>query len=673
VTTEAARTGSRSLKLVGRPADYAWVDLNVDHAGGVWIPCTPGDVYYIEFWYRGVASNPLPHNGHLFIQLDIERTGGLGGVGAGLYGAATTNSTTWAKMSGYVTIPASAYRFNVRAYLGYDTPSSVVYYMDDIIIREVSEGNVAKVNAAGAQSTANTAVTNAATAQGAAVTADGKAVAADGKAVTAQGTANTASANLAVAVSRSDSILYSGPNLFQDASFENTSFWNPARSTDVARTGTRSAKFSPTGETGAPILGNSTSPSAWIKASPGDCFYLEIWVRAGDSNTQDTGHSGGIVAWFRNGAGTYLGPGWAVQATARTAHKGTWTKFSAYITAPAETVEFSCYLQFDGLQSGQVYYVDDIVLREVTEGNVAKANAGAAQATANTGVTNAAVADGKAATAQAGASAAQSQAVGAQATATAAYDNAATADGKAVVAQGLTATAQRAGSNLLSNFGFENTSFANASQFSTEQAYSGTRSWKWTVTGDNWISPFHATTTSFVHFPASPGDSYYYEMWVFPHSNNATVNTGASFYPYIAFNNAANTAQVSAAGVWVDTRPLVKGQWNKISGYLTAGGVSTIAQGVLVLHWTSAETGNVYYVDNASLYRITEATVADGKAVAAHAAANTGVANAATAQGAANTADGKAVTAQGTANTATTTARSIAPTAETDNDTAQRP
>ena len=237
--------------------------------------------------------------------------------------------------------------------------------------------------------------------------------------------------------------------------------------------------------------------------------------------------------------------------------------------------------------------------------------AGAAvRSTANTGVTNAATADAKAVT----------------------------ADGKAAVAQQLFQTAQLGGSNLLSNFGFEDTNFANSSQFSTEQAYQGTRSWKWTVSGNNYISPFHASATaSSGRFPAAPNDSYYYEMWVYPHSNNSTVTTGQTFRPYIAFFNAAGT-QVITSGNWHDTRAMIKGQWNKISGTLTADGTSTIAAGSLILVLRIEELNNTFYIDNAAMYRITEGYVADGKAVAAQSTANTGVTNAATAQGTANTA-----------------------------------
>jgi hypothetical protein len=414
--------------------------------------------------------------------------------------------------------------------------------------------------------------------------------------------------------------LSGGANLCTNPGFEDTTqnLWSGVYETTPVRTGSRSASLTSSGADVYMSVVNNKVGSFRLTGSPSEKFYVEMWVRGNTGNTYlAAGSHIGIGIWSYDTNENYIAANIAWIST-QTLGTGNWVKVSGTLTVDSNSTiakSWPLILISSTVPSGNKYFFDDVVVKNVTEAantNVALYN----QNTPLSSITTGAVPglDGSKITGGIIAEARVENLITAKNNASTALTNANTADNKAVVAQGLTETAQRAGSNLLSNFGFENTSFSNASQFSTEQAYAGTRSWKWTVPGDTWISPFHATTTGFVHFPASPGDSYYYEMWVFPHSNNTTVNNGTSFYPYIAFNNAANNEQVATAGFSVDTRTLVKGQWNKVSGYLTAGNVSTIAQGVFVLHWNSSETGNVFYVDNASLYRVTE-TVATNKAL----------------------------------------------------------
>jgi hypothetical protein len=188
--------------------------------------------------------------------------------------------------------------------------------------------------------------------------------------------------------------------------------------------------------------------------------------------------------------------------------------------------------------------------------------------------------------------------------------DAAEADGKADVTQSVLQTVQLSGSNLLSNYGFENTNFAHADYLSTEQAYGGSHSLKITVPGLLYVNPFQPSLTSYVvPFAAAANDSFYFEGWIFPHSGNSTVPNGQTLNMYLRCENTSGT-QITTTGKWIDTRPLVKGQWNKFSGTLTIDDVPAVVQARLTMNFRVEETDNIYYFDNVALYRTTEANAA---------------------------------------------------------------
>jgi hypothetical protein len=561
VSTEQKRSGTKSLKITATGAHTA-TDLFVNNTGTYKVKAEAGEVYYVEFWLWG---DSLVSSGQAGLYATIFNPDGsfLQWGDLVLTTLTTANRSVWTKYTGFITIPntPNAASFTVSASVRSDVPAGRVIHFDDIVVREVTEGNIAKTNAATAQGTANTATTNLQT------TVDNIY-----KSVFGGSSTGNTFASVVTSLQKGWAEFWDGLN--------GTSGTASKLPSDVRVAGAAVRSTANTGVTNA-ATADAKAVTADGKAVTADGKAVTV-----TTNLQTTVDN--IVQAVLGGSST----GNAFTAV-KTNLQNAWSSF------------------WDGLNgsSGSTGKLPADV----------QTAASAVRSTANTGVTNAATADAKAVTAD---------------------GKAVTADGKAVIAQGLSSTAQAAGTNLLSNFGFENVNIVpSAGTLSTEQAYQGTRSWKWTVTGANYPAPFNASATSGrVNFPVASNDSFYMEMWVFPASGNSTVATGDTFRPYLRCDDPAGN-QLSTPGLTVDTRTLTKGQWNKISATLNVGNFPAVSTGYMSLYFAATETGNAFYIDNAALYRITEGYVADGKAVAAQSTANTGVTNAATA-------DGKAVTAQ---------------------------
>jgi hypothetical protein len=151
-------------------------------------------------------------------------------------------------------------------------------------------------------------------------------------------------------------------------------------------------------------------------------------------------------------------------------------------------------------------------------------------------------------------------------------------------------------------------------------------------------------------FPAvTGGDRFLVEGWVYGHASNVQVNTQYRMSLLCGFQDVTG-ANLPGQYVYTPTTDL-RGVWTKVSQVITApAGAATMK--LMLRHESTLTAGDVYYWDDLSCHRVTEGAVADEKAVAAQAQANTATTNAATADGKAVVADGKAVTAQTAAATA---------------------
>jgi hypothetical protein len=160
-----------------------------------------------------------------------------------------------------------------------------------------------------------------------------------------------------------------GTNLVLDPGFENASMWAHAgagaQSTDFAHGGTHSWKLTGTGgNTALYMVQNDAVQLVLSKTAPGEIFQMGAWVYPAAANV-----GGGTVYLYLQcidstgvNATTNVLNSW----TASTLTKGAWNHLTANATIPAGYDTFYALFQINSFTSGDIYYVDDILLREVT-------------------------------------------------------------------------------------------------------------------------------------------------------------------------------------------------------------------------------------------------------------------------------------------------------------------
>lgn len=543
-----------------------------------------GEVYYCEGWLLTTDAG----SGTVRFRADQYDSSEVLSVDVGSFASTpfTAAEGEWTKVSGTVTIGAGYDRLSVFFYTASSDDAGTSVYADDLLVREITNADAAQDAADTAQGTANTAVSNAATA--------------DAKAVTAQGVAD-------IAKVLAKSQLAGGANLIGNPGFENAEYYHGhgVQSSEQAHSGTYSRKYVQTGTYGIIRMNTDDSGHVTIPCRPSDVFYLEAWVYAPASNTAVDYRTWFQFYWLDEEGGK-AGVGTAAFVYPDDT-PDTWVKMSAVITAPSSNVVGidRMWLVTDiDATPGNVYYFDDVIVQNITEAynaqlaaDAAQDDADTAQGTANTAVTNAA-------TAQAAADAAQAAADAAQA---------------ALVSK------ITSGNNLCTNPGFENTDFyAGGLTYSTEEVYEGDYSLKYTAPGgggNDYRSFMFTTLTTSTYIDARGGDHFYFEFMLFPHaSNNAGSSTGIRFYLRC---NDKDGSRVTTPHQYIDTSAVTKGQWQKVSGYLSIGDVPSVVGIKQQISVKPEEDGNVYYFDNPILIRVTEAYDAKLAADAAQADADT--------------------------------------------------
>jgi predicted RNase H-like HicB family nuclease len=658
VTNTPARTGTRSIKLVGGTG-YPAVYLTVDNAGRVEVPCSEGDVFLIEYYAKGASTNSLTHAGSAFIQLNVRKTDST--FGYLNVPVPKSNSNQWVKVSGYVTIPPLAYSFYADAYIGPNTQVGTTYWIDDVVLREVTEGSVAKANAGAADTKAQATVDNVVESVSGVVStgntpasvktslqdawtkfwegltgntgsnklpSDVKSGAtlvktksddafrdaglADGKAVKAK---NAAGISIA-----------SGSNLVANASFENFDIpvvgqW--AYSTEQARTGTRSAKLTSNGSSNqAVILGTDGDGAELdILCSPGDIFYVEAWIRGAGTNTATTG-SFYISSRFRKKHPTtgvvtleYLNGG--AVAPDIGALKNGWVKISGYVTAPADSYGYNpLVIVGSNIAASNHWYVDDVTVREVTTAqatldNIVQSVTGVT-ATGNSPVN----AQNKLVDAwtefwrglnkdQTGTNKrptdVNTAAAGLRDRANDAFNKGSDAEGKAIVGQRITKSYIESGSNVLPNPGFENTAFFGNELYSLEQQRTGLRSLKMTATGAIQDVTISTDSDSIVSIKGEGGEIYYYEYWM---RGGSTVASGQAG---LHLRCVSDTGAASFVNGYATITTANRNTWGtKYSGYLTLP-PSTATFTVVMSVRANVPSGHVLYFDDVVVREVTSA------------------------------------------------------------------
>lgn len=135
IVTNIKHSGSKALKLSATTQDYAWYRLRKSD-----IPVDVGDKYYIEFWaYRDNANQPIRLNGSV-----NDPTDNTNDYDWDLIGGTAPNTApnaTWVKYTGVGTFTKKG---NATFMIKLPTANDLTgaWYIDDVIIRRMSGGEL---------------------------------------------------------------------------------------------------------------------------------------------------------------------------------------------------------------------------------------------------------------------------------------------------------------------------------------------------------------------------------------------------------------------------------------------------------------------------------------------------------------------------------------------------
>lgn len=407
LSTLQKHVGTRSLRLTGNSA-YAFTNRTGNSDGIAPIRVQSGEKYYIEFWTY--IPTGTTNTGGIYAYGRMVDTNGIRAddypsVGYVFNGAPRDQ---WVKVSGYITVPAAVSgngynRMDPFVQIGGVTSGTADIYVDDFIVREVTESRNIIETIVGALGFSTVSLAGLTTAlQNIPQTVISGLTGALSAFSTWIGTSWTSFSDFLyqlvvnpaavignfLGLNVFQSSASAGSNLVIDPSYADLTighaFTNAFGSGVIANPtgghagsanfgkltadgGYAGAFFLPVSATTA--VGISTDNA--IKIKPGDKFYFEAWVAADSGNTgTDRLTLQAYVKDATNTTFTYPQVGlFNIPA------KGVWQKISGYLTIPAATTGpdyVPAYAwpvcQVDpGVPSGNIYYIDDVVFREVTE------------------------------------------------------------------------------------------------------------------------------------------------------------------------------------------------------------------------------------------------------------------------------------------------------------------
>ena len=400
--------------------------------------------------------------------------------------------------------------------------------------------------------------------------------------------------------------LNAGNNIATNPSFENTSLYlGPSSaitySNEQSRFLFKSAKIvaDHTNPLKAYFVTSDSGP-IYVNCVQGQVFYMEAYVRGKSSNVQTSGGANGIslVLGCTDTAGTETQ--WVTQSfTASTALNGAWSKLSGYFLIPSGAYSFTPYVQVgSNVTSGDAYYFDSAVCREVTDANTINQALYAANSPGSSVLTSVI------------------PALDASKVTTGAFSQAMvtnlTSDLGSKLAANIFVTKLNAGNNIATNPSFENTSLylgnTSDSTYSNEQSRFLFRSAKIIANHTNYLYAYFVTNeTGPIYVNCVPGQVFYMECYVRGKSTNTQSSGGSGGITLsIACTDTAGTVNnwVNATSVTASTA--MNGVWTKISGYVVipSGAYSFTPYAQLT---PNVNNGEAYYFESAVCREVTDA------------------------------------------------------------------
>ena len=365
-----------------------------------------------------------------------------------------------------------------------------------------------------------------------------------------------------VADELADEFINAGSNLVKNPGFEIGWFSQSAGiyTTDQARTGLQSLVMASAGILSDKVfkLQSDDARFRYVPANEGDAFQCEVWVRGKSTNTQTSGGEAGIQILFEpvNTSGNKL-EDQIVSMTANNTLNGKWTKLSGTVKMPADTAKVRMNLVLKkNVQFGETYYFDDVMVREVTLADTANTTAGLALSNAQSATDS-------------------------------------TID---IIASG---------SNLIKNSDFERgLSSQLTGTFTGDQYYSGSKSLRMTSTGAEKTYWLVSDGLSPKTIPASAGDVFYCEFYVYGSAGNSQLLGGTGGIRLVFKPTSRFGANLDDAYVGATASTALNGQWTKVSAYVTMPANTAKVQ--IGIQLTAAVANNeIYYFDAVTVREVT--------------------------------------------------------------------
>lgn len=163
----------------------------------------------------------------------------------------------------------------------------------------------------------------------------------------------------------------SGGNIVIDPSFEDGSVWAGAlgvNSTDQAQSGTQSRKLTAAGTFDTfNFLHDASGNSVKAPTNPARVYYIECYIRAKSGNTGTT-QPIYIQPRSLNSAAVETSLATITIAQNTMLSTSAWTKFAAYAIMPSDAATFYVPIFVDStVPVGDVFYVDSLMVQDVTE------------------------------------------------------------------------------------------------------------------------------------------------------------------------------------------------------------------------------------------------------------------------------------------------------------------
>ena len=155
--------------------------------------------------------------------------------------------------------------------------------------------------------------------------------------------------------------------------------------------------------------------------------------------------------------------------------------------------------------------------------------------------------------------------------------------------------------NLASNPSLEDTTlWTDDAAYSTEQAYQGTNSVKFTATGANLAYYLTSNTTTGYSIPCEPTDVFLMEVWVYGHAENVQT-VGGTISLVSRFARKGLSASFLSSSFTASTA--LNGVWTKQSAYLVAPAAAMSAQFYIQVN-SNVTAGERYYFDQLTLTKV---------------------------------------------------------------------